>query len=129
MPDRTELGIHTLVDIYECDPARLNDPAAIREIMLEAARRAGATIVGDIFHHFNPQGVTGVVLLAESHLAIHTWPELGRAALDIFTCGRNMTTDSCLDFLLQELRATRHRATCIARGARVTERVTEEPSA
>jgi S-adenosylmethionine decarboxylase len=121
MPDKTELGIHTLVDIYECDPARLNDPAAIREIMLEAARRAGATVVGDIFHHFNPQGVTGVVLLAESHLAIHTWPELGRAALDLFTCGRNMTTDSCLDFLLQELRAARHRATCITRGDRSTE--------
>jgi S-adenosylmethionine decarboxylase proenzyme len=117
MPQITSLGTHTVVDLYECDAVRLNDGGAIREMMVEAARRAGATIVGEAFQSFSPQGVTGVVILAESHLAIHTWPERGFAAVDLFTCGRNMNVDSCFPYIVEELRAARHSTTTLARGA------------
>ena len=65
----------------------MDDLPYIRNALLEAAEKTGATIVGQSFHQFSPQGVTGVVSIAESHLAIHTWPEFGYAAVDIFTCG------------------------------------------
>lgn len=110
------LGTQTLVDLFGCDQSRLDDPDAIREIMLEAARRAGATIISNSFHRFSPHGVSGVVILAESHFAIHTWPEHGYAALDLFTCGKTMLTDSCFPFLMEALGGARHKSTCIARG-------------
>ncbi len=119
MSDTTALGTHTLVDFYGCDPARLNDAVTLRALMIEAARQVGATIIGDTFHSFSPQGVTGVVILAESHLAVHTWPERGYAALDLFTCGQKMTMDSCLPFLHEGLGSARHTSTTITRGARV----------
>ena len=81
------LGRHILAEFYECDPAMLNDPAAIEQAMNEAAEVSGATIVQSVFHMFSPYGVSGVVVVAESHLAVHTWPEYGFAAVDFFTCG------------------------------------------
>ena len=81
------LGRHILVEMYECDSEVLNDQETIREVMLQAAENADATICGDSFHRFSPHGVSGVVVIAESHLSIHTWPEYGFAALDLFTCG------------------------------------------
>ncbi len=84
------LGRQVLVEFYNCDPDILNDQERIREIMMEGVRRSGATIVTDTFHHFSPHGVSGVVVIAESHVAIHTWPEYGYAAVDIFTCGETI---------------------------------------
>jgi len=84
------LGQHVLAEFFECDPNILNNVVLIEKLMLEAALECGATIVQKCFHMFNPYGVSGVVIIAESHLAIHTWPELGYAAVDLFTCG-----DSC----------------------------------
>lgn len=81
------LGRHLLVEFSGCDAARLTDLAGITEAMLMAARISGATIVTHSFHRFSPHGVSGVVIIAESHLAIHTWPELGFAAVDFFSCG------------------------------------------
>lgn len=81
------LGRHILAEFYECDPAMLNDTGAIEEAMNEAAAVSGATIVQSVFHMFSPHGVSGVVVVAESHLAVHTWPEYGFAAVDYFTCG------------------------------------------
>ncbi|MBN2332366.1 MAG: S-adenosylmethionine decarboxylase proenzyme [Deltaproteobacteria bacterium] len=81
------LGRHLLVEFFDCDPKRLDDTAQVEKWMEEAARRAGATIVQSVFHRFQPHGVSGVVVIAESHLAIHTWPEYGYAAVDLFTCG------------------------------------------
>jgi S-adenosylmethionine decarboxylase len=111
------IGIHTLIDLYGCDAERLNDAGTIRDVMIEAARRAGATIVAEAFQSFSPQGVTGVVILAESHLAIHTWPERRYAAIDLFTCGKNMNIESCFSYLVEELRAASHHTTTVARGA------------
>lgn len=81
------LGRQILVEFYDCDREVLNNEALIREILIEGARRSRATVITDTFHSFSPHGVSGVVVIAESHVAIHTWPEHGYAAVDIFTCG------------------------------------------
>jgi S-adenosylmethionine decarboxylase proenzyme len=117
MKDSYKLGTQTLADLYDCDPKQLNDPEVICRLMVEAAQRAGAHIVGHSFHHFSPHGVSGVLILAESHFAIHTWPEHGYAALDLFTCGNTISADSCLPYLIEAFHSTRHTCTCIARGA------------
>lgn len=87
LANRFTLGRHILAEFYDCDPNVLNNVTMIEDNMVEAARVAGATIVQKNFHHFSPYGVSGVVVIAESHLAIHTWPEYGYAAIDLFTCG------------------------------------------
>lgn len=92
------LGNHILVEFYGCDPKVLNDVKAIEEAMLKAAIDSGATIVSHDFHEFNPHGVSGVVVIAESHLTIHTWPEYEYAAVDLFTCGD--TVDAWKGFVL-----------------------------
>lgn len=81
------LGNHILVEFMNCDPHIMNDVAAIERDMVAAAQLAGATVINSTFHHFSPYGVSGVVVIQESHLAIHTWPEYGYAAVDLFTCG------------------------------------------
>jgi spermidine synthase len=83
----TALGNHILVEFMNCDPHIMNDVAAIERDMVAAAQKAGATVINSTFHHFSPWGVSGVVVIQESHLAIHTWPEYGYAAVDLFTCG------------------------------------------
>ncbi|MEN9969717.1 MAG: hypothetical protein RIR94_1924, partial [Bacteroidota bacterium] len=83
----TALGNHILVEFMNCDPHVMNDVAAIERDMVGAARKAEATVINSTFHHFSPYGVSGVVVIQESHLAIHTWPEYGYAAVDVFTCG------------------------------------------
>ncbi len=81
------LGRHILAEVYGCDHEILNSPQMIEKILVDAALKAGAEIREVAFHKFAPQGVSGVVIISESHLAIHTWPEIGYAALDVFTCG------------------------------------------
>ena len=81
------VGKHCILELYACDADKLNDESFIRTTIATAAREAGATVLQLISHRFQPQGVTGLVLLAESHLSIHTWPESGYAAVDVFTCG------------------------------------------
>jgi S-adenosylmethionine decarboxylase proenzyme len=80
-------GRHLLVEYRGCDAGLLNDRDFIENVMRQAASVAGATEVGAIFRDFNPQGVSGVVVVEESHLSIHTWPEYGYAAVDFYTCG------------------------------------------
>jgi S-adenosylmethionine decarboxylase len=83
----TALGRHLLVELSGCDAASLADLELVTKAMLLAAQAAGATIVTHSFHHFSPHGVSGAVIIAESHLAIHTWPEYSFAAVDFFSCG------------------------------------------
>ena len=71
--------------------------------MLEAAVKSGATIVTETFHHFSPHGVSGAVIIAESHLAIHTWPEYGYAAVDLFTCGDSVSAETGFNHLREAL--------------------------
>lgn len=99
------LGRHLLAEFYECEPNILNNISLIEKVMTDAALVAGATIVQKNFHHFSPYGVSGVVVIAESHLAIHTWPEYGYAAVDLFTCGESVDPVVSYDYLREHLLA------------------------
>ena len=81
------LGEHILAEFYECDIEAINDVRVVEESLLEAAAIAKATVIGSSFHLFEPHGVSGVLVISESHFAIHSWPEYAYAAVDIFTCG------------------------------------------
>ena len=81
------LGRQILIEFYDCQSEILTDRNQVRQYMLEAARHAGATVISDTFHQFKPNGISGVVVIAESHISIHTWPEYRYAAVDVFTCG------------------------------------------
>jgi len=84
------LGRQILVEYYDCNPELLKDESYIEEAMVQACIEGKATVVTHTFHSFSPCGVSGVVVIAESHVAIHTWPEYGYAAVDIFTCGETI---------------------------------------
>jgi S-adenosylmethionine decarboxylase proenzyme len=99
------LGQHLLVEYYGCSSDQLKSPPFIEAIMLEAARRSKATIVSSHFHHFNPHGVSGVIVIAESHLTIHTWPEHRYAAVDLFTCGKRLEPQLAFEYLSEALQA------------------------
>jgi spermidine synthase len=81
------LGQHLILELYGCRAETLSSVADVQDAMIKGATAAGATIIDSIFHHFKPYGVSGVVVIAESHFAIHTWPEHNFASVDLFTCG------------------------------------------
>jgi S-adenosylmethionine decarboxylase proenzyme len=97
------LGVHVLAEYYNCNREILNNTEQIEQYMNDAARIAGATVVATAFHTFNPHGVSGCVVIAESHLTIHTWPEYGYAAVDIFTCGETVDPWKAFNFLRTRL--------------------------
>lgn len=110
------LGNHILVEFMNCEPHIMNDVAAIERDMVGAAQKAGATVINSTFHHFSPYGVSGVVVIQESHLAIHTWPEYGYAAVDLFTCGE-MDAWISFDFLKECFGAKSYSAIEMKRGS------------
>ena len=112
----TALGNHILVEFMNCEPHIMNDVAAIERDMVGAAQKAGATVINSTFHHFSPYGVSGVVVIQESHLAIHTWPEYGYAAVDLFTCGE-MDAWISFDFLKECFGAKSYSAIEMKRGS------------
>jgi len=93
------LGRHLIVEIWDADPRLLDDAHALEQLLLQAARAANATVIQSVFHHFSPYGVSGVVVIAESHLTIHTWPEYRYAAIDIFTCGPKMNLEAAVEVI------------------------------
>jgi S-adenosylmethionine decarboxylase len=122
---KRHFGEHYLVDLKECDSAIIEQVAATREIFLEAAREAKATVLGELFHQFEPVGVSGVLLLAESHISIHTWPEDRFVGVDIFTCGEEMNPEAAVDVLTRgfcagqvDVRVYRRGELCDADGGR-----------
>jgi len=112
------LGRHVLAEIYECEFGVLNDLKKVEEFMVKAALEAGAEVREYVFHKFSPQGVSGVVVISESHLAIHTWPELGYAAVDVFTCGDNVDPWDACNYLVDKFKAGHMTATEVKRGVR-----------
>jgi S-adenosylmethionine decarboxylase len=110
------LGRHLLLELRDCNRDKLNDLDLLRETMLGAAEETGATVIGEIFHQFSPQGVTGVVAIAESHLCIHTWPEFGYAAVDIFTCGEGFEPNDAARLIVERLEAHDPEFTEVTRG-------------
>ncbi len=116
-PSDTEFapGTHVLLDLQ--DASHLDNDAKLRDVLRAAADAVGATVLGDTFHRFDGRGgVTGVVVLQESHISIHTWPETGFAAVDIFLCGA-MSPDPALDVINAALTPSQTRVTRIPRGA------------
>ena len=110
------LGRHLLIEYYGCDLDVINSKDKIREALLEAARRANATIITDVFHTFNPHGISGVVVIAESHVAIHTWPEHRCASVDIFSCSNKMNPEVIEGFLKDVFRARKSACRELERG-------------
>ena len=110
------LGRHIIVEYYDCAPEIMNDVVLIQESMEGAAEIAGATIINSTFHHFSPYGVSGVVVIEESHLAIHTWPEFGYASVDIFTCGEAVDPWISYQFLKKAFKADHGSAVELKRG-------------
>ena len=97
------LGIHLLLELKECNPQLLNNIDFIRQALTDTAHDVGATVVGESFHRFSPQGVTGILAIAESHISIHTWPEFGYAAADIFACGTTFRPREAAAILVAKL--------------------------
>lgn len=108
-------GHHLLVDFWVEDPAPLRRVGTWERLLPDACRAAGATVLGARFHQFEPEGVTGIVLLAESHASVHTWPEAGLVTLDVFTCGA-LDAAAIVEAIRQSLGPARERITAVARG-------------
>lgn len=110
------LGNEAKIDLYGCDPETLKVVSLIESILNEAAINGKATIVSSVFHQFLPVGVSGIVVISESHIAIHTWPEHGYAAVDVFTCGAAIDLSAIVKTLTERLKCSRHKITTTKRG-------------
>ena len=111
---------HFLLELYRCDSEKLNDESFLRCILNRAAKLAKAKVLNLISNKFEPQGVTAIALLAESHISIHTWPESNYSAVDIFTCGRNMMPELASQYLIATLKAEEHFLRVIKRNPPLT---------
>ncbi len=100
------LGRHLLIELKNCNREVLNDVDYLRNCLCETAEQIGATVVNEAFHQFSPHGVSGVVVVAESHLCIHTWPEHGYAAIDVFTCGDAIEPKQSVKLFIEKLGST-----------------------
>jgi len=108
-------GKHLLLELYRCDYEKLNDESFLRCTLNRSAKLAKATVLDLISNKFEPQGVTAIALLAESHISIHTWPESNYSAVDIFTCGQNMLPELASQYLIEALKAEEHSLRVIER--------------
>jgi len=106
---------HLLLELYRCNCEKLNDESFLRCTLNRAAKLANATVLNLMSNKFEPQGVTAIVLLAESHISIHTWPESNYSAVDIFTCGQNMRPELASQYLIESLMAKEHSLRVIER--------------
>ena len=99
---------HLLLELYRCDYEKLNDESFIRCALNRAAKLANATVLNLISNKFEPQGVTAIALLAESHISVHTWPESYYSAVDIFTCGQSMLPEQASQYFIEAFKAEEH---------------------
>lgn len=127
-PPMPPLGHQIVLDLAGIDPVRLDDLERLQGALVDAATAAGATVVEQRFHHFAPHGISGVVILAESHLAIHTWPELGTASVDVFTCGDQALTERVADAVERTLAPSTTYRRSLERGPRAALRLVENAS-
>ena len=129
-PAYSGIGTHCILELYGCPAELLDDEQRLMPTLREAALRAGATLLKETMHRFEPQGITALLLLAESHLSIHTWPESGYAAVDVFTCGSHTQPEVACAFLVQACGATQHSLKVVTRRPPVQVNQTErEPVA
>jgi S-adenosylmethionine decarboxylase len=108
-------GTHVIVDLSQCDFDRLNDAHFLENLLSSAALRSGCTVIHTWSHQFSPQGVTSIVVLAESHISIHTVPEEQKAWLDTFTCGDKAKPEKAVELILEQLQPGEHSSLTITR--------------
>ena len=113
------VGLHCILEMYGCQSELLNNEAFVRQALTEAADQGMSTLLGLTSHAFEPQGVTALALLAESHISMHTWPEAGYAAVDVFTCGTTAQPQLACAFLVEQFQAGDHTLRQLSRGMNV----------
>lgn len=111
------LGTHLLLDLAGAPFATLDDPAVVEEALVTTVAAMGARVLGVHLHRLSPQGISGVVVISESHLTIHTWPERGEAAVDLFTCSDAALARTAVAALIARLGATVSTLREVSRGA------------
>lgn len=109
-------GKHYILELVDCDPELLKSVSTVEGVMERAARESKATVLNTHYHQFEPHGVSGFVLIAESHFSIHTWPEHGYASVDIQTCGEIMDADLAAEIIVEGFRSKNHHCQVIKRG-------------
>jgi S-adenosylmethionine decarboxylase proenzyme len=109
-------GVHYLLDLFGCSSPILDDEIALLALAVEAAEKAGATVLAEHHHRFDPHGVSAVCILAESHLSIHTWPETGTATIDVYTCGTTADPEIACDVIEARLLPRHSERSRIERG-------------
>ena len=110
------LATHLLIELFDCDSKILNDSNQVKDIFIDAAKKGKATIVNDLFHEFSPHGLTGVLVITESHLSIHTWPEFNYAAVDVFSCDDKLDGNKIKEILEKKLNSKEVYTKIINRG-------------
>ena len=110
------LGVHHIAELCGCNVDLLNDSEFISTSLRQAVEHANATLLEEIKYEFTPQGITAVCLLSESHISIHTWPEKGYAAVDIFTCGSHTMPERACRFMADALESVEPKFTVLKRG-------------
>ncbi|MEF3280761.1 MAG: adenosylmethionine decarboxylase [Elusimicrobiota bacterium] len=110
------LGKHLIVELYDCDSKLLSNVDFIQDVMMQCAKEANTTVIDSIFHKFNPYGVSGVIVVAESHLSIHTWPEHKFASVDFFTCGDHSDPWKSFKIIKKRMKAKHFSVTKMQRG-------------
>jgi len=111
-----EFGSHFIIELIDCSPGRLRKVRDVKQTMAEVVQKSKSTVVRSSFHQFKPEGVTGMILIKESHFAIHTWPEESYAAADIFTCGQEMDPYIAIEVMKDRFEAREVRYQIIKRG-------------
>jgi S-adenosylmethionine decarboxylase proenzyme len=119
----TPLGRHLLIELYESPQDMLDNIPKIKSILIDVVDKIGATLINESFHHFSPYGVSGVVVIAESHITIHTWPEHGYAAIDAFTCDESIDYNYLKEMIVQSFQSKRHESKTINRGEAIKREV------
>jgi S-adenosylmethionine decarboxylase len=112
----TPVGTHCILELYGCPSNLLNDVAYVRDAIAQSSRQGMSTLLQLSSHQFDPYGVTAVGLLAESHVSVHTWPEHGYAAVDVFTCGETARPEQACDYLIDRFGAREHTLKVLTRG-------------
>ncbi len=112
------IGYHYIVEASGCDPEILKDSDRIKEIMFNAAKLGKMDVKTVYFYKFSPTGVSGILVVSESHLSIHTWPENRYAAIDVFICGKESEPEKALDFILNSLNSSYAHVTEVERGVK-----------
>ena len=110
------IGFHYVIEASGCDPKILTDANALKKILLEAAKVGEMDVRSTYFYRFTPQGVSGMVIVSESHISIHTWPEKGYAAIDVYTCDTNSKPEKTVNYILEKIKAEYAHITEIERG-------------